>query len=246
MKGVTLRGWGIRAAVRVAAWTVLVGWIVAGCVRDESPEALIAEAERHRAAGRYEEAAHWYQRAAHQGDAEAQRTLADRYAWGGFKTKQGALVGRIAPDPKAADRWYRRAAASYRAAADTGDVAAQTALADLYFEGRGVPRDDAAGVRLLRAAAEEGHAPAQHRLGAYWWFSVQNDPGEAARWVRRAADQGYAEAMTFLAFLHQYGHGVPRDRRAALRWLRAAAAQGDPDAQIELRLLEEGMQSGDS
>jgi TPR repeat protein len=44
------------------------------------------------------------------------------------------------------------------------------------------------------------------------------DPAEAARWFRRAADQGLAGAQATLAMMYEKGVGVERDAAAAEKW----------------------------
>ena len=58
---------------------------------------------------------------------------------------------------------------------------------------------------------------------------VQRDYAEAANWVRRAAEQGYAPAQADLGVLYWNGQGVPQDAVLAYMWLHLAAAQ-EPNA----------------
>lgn len=52
------------------------------------------------------------------------------------------------------------------------------------------------------------------------------DDKEAARWFRRAAEQGSAEARYRLVRMYAAGRGVPRNTQAAHILMRAAARQG--------------------
>ena len=61
--------------------------------------------------------------------------------------------------------------------------------------------------------------------------------GEAARWYRRAAEQGDVEAQKRLALLYLQGRGVAKDSQEAEKWYSKAAGQGDPDAQSALNGL---------
>ena len=56
------------------------------------------------------------------------------------------------------------------------------------------------------------------------------DYAEAARWYRKAADQGYAAGQWRLGLLYQQGYGVQQDYLQAHMWLNLAAAQGNEDA----------------
>ena len=47
------------------------------------------------------------------------------------------------------------------------------------------------------------------------------------RWMRRAADEGYAPAFTYLGVLHWYGRYVDHDRTQALDYYRHASELGE-------------------
>ena len=56
---------------------------------------------------------------------------------------------------------------------------------------------------------------------------VLEDEAEAARWIRLAAERGYAAAQIDLAFRYASGRGVLKDDAESVRWFRRAAEQGD-------------------
>jgi hypothetical protein len=60
------------------------------------------------------------------------------------------------------------------------------------------------------------------------------DDKEAVKWLRKAADQGYAKAQLNLGVMYANGEGVPEDDKEAVKWYRMAAEQGDADAQFSL------------
>lgn len=83
-------------------------------------------------------------------------------------------------------------------------------------------------VGQLRAAAEQGEAAAQNRLGYLYDVGkdvFQND-AEAVRWYRRAAAQDYAMAQYNLGNRYLAGRGVPQDYGEAAKWYLKAAEQG--------------------
>jgi len=62
-----------------------------------------------------------------------------------------------------------------------------------------------------------------------------NRLAEAVTWTRKAAEQGYADAQSFLGLLYYYGgEGVTQDYAEAAKWFRKAAVQGDADTQFNL------------
>ena len=52
--------------------------------------------------------------------------------------------------------------------------------------------------------------------------------------IKRAAEQGHAEAQYNLGVMYQQGSGVPQNYVEAARWYRRAAEQGDAEAQYNL------------
>jgi hypothetical protein len=64
---------------------------------------------------------------------------------------------------------------------------------------------------------------------------VSKDEGEAAKWIRKAADQGLAMAQYNLGSMYENGQGVTKDKNLAIEWYRKAALQGYPLALESLR-----------
>ena len=59
---------------------------------------------------------------------------------------------------------------------------------------------------------------------------VLQDQAEAAKWFRKAADQGNANAQYDLGIAYFKGLGVPQDYAIAYMWLNLGAAGGNKDA----------------
>ena len=114
--------------------------------------------------------------------------------------------------------------------------AAQTSLATMYADGRGVAQDDDAAARWHGLAAEQGHAVAQASLGALYrdGLGVAQDDTEAVRLFLLAAEQGNPFAQFSLGGMYFDGRGVEQDDAEAVRWYRLAAEQGFPRAQASL------------
>jgi TPR repeat protein len=60
---------------------------------------------------------------------------------------------------------------------------------------------------------------------------VAKDYAQAAKWFRKAADQGHAKAQYHLAVMYKFGDGVAQDNTTAVMWLRKTAEQGNAEAQ---------------
>lgn len=168
------------------------------------------------------EALRWFRQAAELGHAGAQARVGTAYATG---------TG-VAEAPAEALRWWRKAAAQ-------GQAEGQYGLALAQLSGTLIPQDKEAGVKLLQLAAAQDFAPAQHRLAECYLHGdgVAEAPAEAARWYRRAAENGHAEAQTALGFICKRGRwGVAQDPAQAAQWFQKAAAQDHAQAQYQLGL----------
>src|SRR3954462_7746123 len=81
--------------------------------------------------------------------------------------------------------------------------------------------------KIIRKA-DAGDPGAQHRLG----FSYAEGKGvpqnhtEAAKWYRKAAEQGHGTAQLNLGNLLAEGRGVERDLTEAYKWIFFARASG--------------------
>lgn len=96
-----------------------------------------------------------------------------------------------------------RAAKYYSFAADRGDPRATLFLADLYYTGRGVARDEIEGDRLAEKAAGQGDAEAQAMVGARrmqaYIAGVTDDASDAVKWLEFAAQRNEPHAVQLLA-----------------------------------------------
>lgn len=120
-----------------------------------------------------------YQKAAAQGDADAQYMLGLAYATG-----EG-----VPKDAVQAIEWYQKAAAQ-------GNATAQHMLGLVYATGKGVPKDTAKAAHWYTKAAAQGKAPAQYSLGMAYANSegVTRDLVRAYAWFDLAAAQGNKDA----------------------------------------------------
>jgi localization factor PodJL len=91
----------------------------------------------------------------------------------------------------------------------------------------------------LRAAIAASDPGAQYELGARYaeGRGVAQNMTEAAIWMQRAADAGFAPAQFRLASLNEKGEGVRKDVQAARRLYLAAAAKGHAKAMHNLAVL---------
>ena len=83
---------------------------------------------------------------------------------------------------------------------------------------------------LFRRGAAAGSSLAQYALGNSHLFGaggLREDAAEAARWYRRAAEQGNPVAATALARRYERGEGVERSLDEAERWFIVGAEGGE-------------------
>jgi TPR repeat protein len=87
-----------------------------------------------------------------------------------------------------------------------------------------------------RVSALRGSPQGQFLLGCCFdkGSVLAEDPTEAARWYRKAAEQGVAIAQYTLGIAFEIGRGVGKDKNEAFRWYRKAAEQELPAAQYSL------------
>jgi len=109
--------------------------------------------------------------------------------------------------------------------------------------GRG---DHAGALKIYRALAAEGLAPAQFNLGVMYDFGqgVAKDPVEAVRWYRAAAAQGHGGAQFNLGGMYFDGHGVAQDHLRSYVWFTLAAAAGVPGASRNRSALAKLLDAG--
>ncbi len=128
------------------------------------------------------------------------------------------------------------AVALYRKAAEQGNMYAQNAMGNFYYNGEVVSKDLAQSAAWLKKAAEQGNAQAQSSL-AYLYYNgegVAQDYAQSAVWYRKAAEQGHAIAQRSLGYRYYHGEGVAKDLYEAAAWLKKAADQGDAVAQKDM------------
>jgi hypothetical protein len=166
----------------------------------------------------FKRAVQLFERAAAQGNAEAQDDLGLCYAHG-----QGVEI-----DHEAAAQLFQRAA-------EQGYPLAHYNLGNAFYEGKGVAQSYAEAVKCYRLAAAQGHPNALFNLGVCHadGIGVAQSYDEAVKWYRLAVAQDHAGALFNLGMCH-----VPQDLDEALRLFERAAAKGDTRAATAVAAFE--------
>jgi len=109
-------------------------------------------------------------------------------------------------------------------------------LGEMYFHGKGVPKDFSKSYGFFRQAADLGSGPGQSWVGYLFQTGqgVEIDYGEAVRWTKMAAEQGRSFDANRLAGYFWEGLGTPIQKEEALRWLKIAAEKGETSSQKQL------------
>lgn len=140
---------------------------------------------------------------ANKGDAEAQYHV-------GMMHNNGIGTQR---DIKQAFEWFKKAAAS-------NDPLGAYKLG-CYYDGQGadvVASDANEALKYKLVAAKAGYALAQHDVALL--YDRQENPEEAAKWWKMAADQGYPRALYNLSGSYFQGKGVPKDLALAYAYYK--------------------------
>ncbi|MGP1576195.1 MAG: tetratricopeptide repeat protein [Treponema sp.] len=157
----------------------------------------------------FEQAVDWYGKAAEQGYAPAQNSLAVMYETG----------SGVARDAEKAVYWYRKAA-------EQGNAQGQYNLGRMYKTGTGVTQSYEQAFQWLSKAAAAGDALGQCMLGSLYEAGTGDDK-KAAAWCRKAAKQDLAIAQYYLGVMYEAGTGVVQNYQKAAAWYRKAAEQGN-------------------
>jgi hypothetical protein len=135
-------------------------------------------------------AVEWLTKSAEQGDSWAEYGLGNMYRAGnGVKQDYGKAMA-----------WFKKSAAPAQ-----GNQAGQLAVADMMIKGEGVSKDVQEGLRIISRLAQDNYSWAQYFLGDYYITGefAPKDDREAAKWFRKAADQGNQAAKERLKAIGQ-------------------------------------------
>ncbi|HEX8302073.1 hypothetical protein [Sphingomonas sp.] len=129
-----------------------------------------------------------------------------------------------------ARKWYDRAY-------DVGHVPAAKMLGDIYYDGKGAPKDVAKAVSFYRKAAKFDHPSAQFALAQILDEGdegVAKDRKEALALYSRASLNGHPGALYAMARAYDLGDGVPANPQRAMALYKAAALQGNAAARVAM------------
>ncbi|MDR7308924.1 tetratricopeptide repeat protein [Rhodoferax saidenbachensis] len=177
-----------------------------------------------------EEAFKWYRLSAEAGFAPAQEELAYAYEWGRGvpknmeETKFWREKAADGGEQAAQERWERaygnkpwekEQRARYEALREaTKDGSAKSKMAIAYFLARTNSKE---AIDWLQKATDQGSSEAEYKLGIIYWYGQlgTSDSAEGLKLIRRAASQGYSDAVVWLARAYHQGTDLPANLVAA-------------------------------
>jgi TPR repeat protein len=164
-------------------------------------------------------AAYWFEQAAIQGNAYAEKKLGDLYEQG---------LG-VPANPKLAFDWRLKAA-------NRGIVEAQLKVGKMYQEGAGVAKNIDQAIYWFHRAATEGNGEAQYLLGRLYHYGadVEVDRAAARSWFEKAALQGYEAAIHILNLIESIGYQLDEGWHNRQPGLKTLAEDGDLEAEYQL------------
>lgn len=168
---------------------------------------------------RFDEALHYYKRAAELGNATAYAGIAAMY-------RQGLGVE---PDKTQAFEAVRQGAL-------LGSPQLRLIAGVYYREGWGTQQSFPEARRWMKLAAEGGYAPAYVAYGGTYrkGLGVSQDPRKALEYYRKAATLGSSDAGNLIGRAYLYGRGVKKNEQLGIRWLVRSSEEGNPYAAFAL------------
>ncbi|MDR3424661.1 MAG: phospholipase D-like domain-containing protein [Alphaproteobacteria bacterium] len=123
--------------------------------------------------------------------------------------------------------------------AEQGNPKGEAMLGMAYQDGDfGLPKNAAVSMNWYRKAADQREPLSEWRVGVSYLNGEmgEKDETKAAKLIRDAAEQGFAQGEAVYGSLCAEGIGVPKDIAEAIRWYQKAVEQGDARGQILLGL----------
>lgn len=134
----------------------------------------------------------------------------------------------VASEPGMAAEWYRKGVAQ-------DDPLSEWLMGRLYLTG-GLQRDLTQAAAVLEKSAKQDNPFGEYLLGEV--KLEQQDFPTAAKWLRKAAEQGLPQAQQELGALLEKGQGVKEDKYEAYVWLLLSYNAGHSSAATDLSMLE--------
>ena len=199
----------------------------------------------------FAKAAEWMQKAADEGDEDAEayaeeyRKLADAVekAKAGDAQAQADLAGGLMKlggslDQAGEGKDYEESVMWAEKAVAGGCPDGYWTLALAYHHGRGVDEDMDKAIEIYQKGADAGSAPCQHNLGCEYMSgeNLKKDYHKGFELIKAAAEQGYGLAMRDLGRCYQFANGTTGNMKTAVEWYEKALEVID-DPELEQKVM---------
>ena len=132
------------------------------------------------------------------------------------------------------DAEYSAARSQCQELAELGDAKAAFLLANIYYQGLDVVKDEQRALFWDQVAAEKGHPDSAYRLALAYQLGqgVSQSYSKARSWYLQAALAKHPKAQKQLGAMFETGTAGEIDKQKAFEWYLRAAKQGLADAQF--------------
>lgn len=147
-----------------------------------------------------------------------------------------AILGELYHTGKGVEQNFDKAFEFLHRSAEGGHTDAQYYLGRLYAQERHSASEYAEAIKWLRAASNRNHPDAQYYIGYLLLTeeTSEHNEVEAAHYFRMSAKQNHAEAQFQLGMLHSRSVSVGFDYIKSMEYFFDAAIQGHKEAQYRL------------
>lgn len=131
----------------------------------------------------------------------------------------------------------------YLAAAEAGDINAQSKVAFMYAKGINTSKDEETSVKWYRTAADNNHVNSQYNLALMYakGRGVKQNFHEALKWYKLAAEENDESSQYAIAMMYSKGIGTDKDFSLAYHWFLKAAQQGNTNSEYKVaEMLNKG------
>lgn len=165
----------------------------------------------------YQQAQHWFEKAAQKGNPDAMIRLV--YFYSSNEEKNDAY-------------FQEKAVETYKKQAEKGDSEAMFKLSIAYGSPLALDESNLSDY-WLKKSAENGNTKAMYMLGYQQLVGIygEENHSESVQWFEKAAEQGHVKAMFYLGDIYYSGNGnVTQDDKKAKHWFTQACDNGYSDA----------------
>ena len=166
-----------------------------------------------------------FNKAAEQGEAEAQYSLGMCHIYGTYEVPTGLWPWNDASGMSYPN--FEKAAELFKKAAEQNHLAAQYQLGISYNNGQGVVKDLIKAFEWYHKSAEQGYAPAQFIIAQHYLH--KSDDENAIEWYKKAKGASDAEAQHWVGMRYYFLDGDENKAKAIAR-LTKASEQGYANA----------------